>query len=90
MLFKSDNFGWLFACGGIGSQIIHKIDIINLNYSVIVGSFSESLNIGDYNFTSTGKQDGFISKINENGTPSWVKIIKGLEDNVSNFIQAEQ
>jgi hypothetical protein len=92
-LIKSDNFGemdWVLQCGGIGSQIIHKIDIINLNYSVIVGSFSESLNIGDYNFTSTGKQDGFISKINENGTPSWVKIIKGLEDNVSNFILSDE
>lgn len=92
-LIKSDNFGemdWVLQCGGIGSQIIHKIDIINFNYSVIVGSFSESLNIGDYNFTSTGKQDGFISKINENGTPSWVKIIKGLEDNVSNFILSDE
>jgi hypothetical protein len=92
-LIKSDNFGemdWVLQCGGIGSQIIHKIDINNFNYSVIVGSFSESLNIGDYNFTSTGKQDGFISKINENGTPSWVKIIKGLEDNVSNFILSDE
>ena len=91
-LIKSDNFGemnWVLQCGGIGSQIIHKIDIINLNYSVIVGSFSESLNIGDYNFTSTGKQDGFISKINENGTPSWVKIIKGSEDNIANLVQAD-
>jgi hypothetical protein len=92
-LIKSDNFGemdWVLQCGGIGSQIINKIDIIDFNKTIIVGSFSESLNIGDYNFTSTGKQDGFISKINENGTPSWVKIIKGLEDNVSNFILSDE
>jgi hypothetical protein len=88
-LIKSDAKGemvWILQCGGIGSQMIHKIDKINSNNSVIVGSFSESLNIGDYNFASTGKQDGFISKINENGSPLWVKIIKGLEDNVSNLI----
>ncbi|MBP6155327.1 MAG: hypothetical protein KA457_10945, partial [Chitinophagales bacterium] len=56
-------FNWVLQCGGIGSQIINKIDIIDFNKTIIVGSFSESLNVGDYNFISNGKQDGFISKI---------------------------
>jgi len=64
-------FDWATMAGGEGSDQAYAIATDNDGNSYVTGWFSGNAHFGDIVLTSTGDQDVFLAKYNDNGEALW-------------------
>lgn len=81
---KVDNQGnilWTKSIGGLDDDIAYGVDSDESGNIYVTGRFSGLVNFGggatNSSLTATGTIDGFILKLNENGSFMWVKRVGG-------------
>jgi len=75
---------WLWAkqAGGINNDICYCITTDNSGNSYVAGSFMGTVTFGDITLTSSGCNDVFITKLDENGNWLWTKQAGGIYDDL--------
>ncbi|TPE42586.1 T9SS type B sorting domain-containing protein [Pontibacter mangrovi] len=73
---------WATLAGGAASETGFGIAIDAAGNSFITGSFSGASSFGSANLSSAGSTDGFVAKLNADGSFAWAKNVGGSgEDN---------
>lgn len=72
--------------GGTGRDRVFSIFIDSDNYIYAAGEFSNTVNFGSGNITSSGKADIFIAKYNLDLTLQWVETLGQSEDDLGRII----
>lgn len=85
-LLWAKNFGF----SSYGSLYPCNLKLDNNNNIVITGSFEGIQNIGSYNVQSTGGQDVFTAKLDNNGNVIWVKTLAGPSEEHCNALTIDQ
>ena len=78
---NSQTFDWARSAGGGGSDQAYAIATDNDGNSYVTGWFSGSAHFGDIVLTSTGDQDVFLAKYNDNGEALWAVKAYGPANN---------
>lgn len=72
---KLDSEGnWLWAAGVVGSSSYdygQGLALDEIGNPYVIGYFKETAQFGSYSITSSGSEDIFVAKINENGIWQW-------------------
>lgn len=77
----SQSFDWATASGGGGSDQAYAIATDNDGNSYVTGWFSGNAHFGDIVLESTGDQDVFLAKYNDNGEALWAVKAYGPANN---------
>lgn len=75
-LIKHDTLGnvqWAKTFGGAGVDTAGSICTDRMGNIIITGSFSNTISIDSYTFTSTGQKNIFIAKLNNAGNIIWAQ-----------------
>ncbi|MGI8893796.1 MAG: SBBP repeat-containing protein [Bacteroidia bacterium] len=88
------NFIWAKTMGGIGLDLSTSITIDQAGNVYITGRFSATVDFdpdssGNYNMTSVGNTDIFISKLDANGNFIWAKQMGGPEHEIGSSITTD-
>jgi len=65
------NFIWAKSFGGTGSDLGQSIAVDKLGNLYVTGSFQNTMTVGGTTLTAHDFNDGFIMKLDNNGTPIW-------------------
>lgn len=77
---------WVRSFGGTLDDFSKDIAIPSIGSVVIVGEYSNTINIGGNGYLNKGGSDIFIASYNSSGTNNWVKILSSIgNDNVENL-----
>jgi hypothetical protein len=80
-LFKVNDdgtFGWARRFGGASSDSLHSIAVDDAGDIYLAGQFSGSITFGsNATLTSSGSSDGFVAKLDPDGTPIWSRRLGG-------------
>ncbi len=74
---------WVQRFGGQGNDIAHAVAVDADGSAVVVGSFSEKLDVADETFSTGGGQDIFVVRLGPNGEPVWAKAFGGAGDDIA-------
>ncbi len=77
----SQSFDWATMAGGEGSDQAYAIATDNDGNSYVTGWFSGNAHFGDIVLESTGDQDVFLAKYNDNGEALWAVRAYGPANN---------
>ncbi|MFS0518943.1 beta strand repeat-containing protein [Nostoc sp. UIC 10607] len=76
-LDSSGNFLWAQQLGGTSFDIALGISVDSSGNSYVTGSFSDTATFGNITLTSTGDDDGFITKLDSRGNFLWAQQLGG-------------
>lgn len=79
-----------FGFSSYGSLYPSNLMLDNNNNIVITGSFEGIHNIGSFNVQSTGGQDVFTAKLDNNGNVLWVNTLAGTSEEHCNALTIDQ
>jgi len=79
-LVKAQQWEWSKTLGNSGQCRAHGITSDSEGNTIITGSFSGTLSLGDTKFKSYGSYDIFLAKYSTNGNLIWAKHAGGTED----------
>ncbi|HKL52884.1 MAG TPA: hypothetical protein VJ902_02920, partial [Wenzhouxiangellaceae bacterium] len=68
---------WLRSAGGQFQDQVNGLTLDDGNNVYIVGTFSDSISLGSNSLNSSGLTDGFVGKLDGEGTWGWAKKIAG-------------
>lgn len=87
---QSVNFDWVTSTGGQFSESGQGVILDNSGNIYVVGRFSDTCDFDPgpniFNLTSTGSNDIFIQKLDNNGNFIWAKAIGGTSSDIANSI----
>ncbi len=80
-LNSDGSYAWTKTAGGTGLDVAYGITVDGLDNIYVVGTFGGTVNFntdgGTDNKTSAGSNDGFILKLNSDGSYGWTKTVGG-------------
>ena len=76
-LDSNGNTVWAKNFGGIGNDGGYDIQPLSDGSSIISGNFRNNVTFGGTTLTSAGDADGFVAKLDSNGSVIWVKQFGG-------------
>ncbi|MCC5608895.1 SBBP repeat-containing protein [Nostoc sp. CHAB 5834] len=76
-LDSSGNFLWAQQLGGTSYDIAMGIGVDSSGNSYVTGSFDDTATFGNITLTSTGDDDGFITKLDSRGNFLWAQQLGG-------------
>ncbi|MEC4987029.1 MAG: hypothetical protein SAJ37_22280 [Oscillatoria sp. PMC 1068.18] len=84
-------FRWARQGGGVGENVARGVSADRWGNVVVTGSFKEKINFARQELNSSGYQDIFITKYDDNGEVIWVKHLGGRgRDFAFDIVQDEQ
>lgn len=93
-LNSSGNFVWAKSVGGSGSDVGRDISVDGNDNVYVTGNFNTTADFdpgaGVFNMTAVAFQDGFVVKLDENGTFVWSKQIAGSAADYLSTIAIDQ
>lgn len=92
-LDSNGNLLWVKQMGSEGMNQGNSLTVDLEDNLYITGSFNGAVDFdpdtGTSNFTSAGRSDGFIQKLNPNGNLIWVKQIGGPSEDMGNSVKTD-
>ena len=86
VLIKVDTDGttqWVKRFGGTSSDSLHSMATDAVGNLYLAGQFNGSIIFGTVTLTSGGDSDGFVAKLDANGTPLWARKMGGAGNDIA-------
>jgi len=77
---RDGNYQWVKQIGGAGADYVRSNSSLNDGSSIVSGDFTGTATFGGTQLTSSGRQDGFVAKLDSNGNYVWLKQFGGASN----------
>ena len=82
-------FVWVTAMGGPSSEWGQGVAVDGSGNVYVTGFFANTANFGSFTLSSPGTPNGFLAKLDSNGSPQWVRQISSTSKTVGNAVAVD-
>ncbi len=87
---KKGELQWLQQYGSQESVTSHSLSISNKGEIFICGTFKKELTFGNETIKSSGFSNNYLAKLDKNGNPLWIKLIKSDSKGKKTFVVSDK